>query len=96
MISATKTNDYHLFSVTNFVSIRYNYLKVMASAERTESVNSSESSYDVIQKVKDVYGQQCRVITDIGEFAYVINVKLYESILSIKFQLTSKYRLLYK
>ena len=79
---------FHHSSVISLFSVFAPPSLTMASACTTETFNSSEeSSYETIQKLKDVYGQQCRVITDVGEYAYVINVKLYDALLSIKFQL---------
>ena len=42
------------------------------------------------------YGQDCKVIPNVGEYAYIINVKLYDNIMSVKFQIGGKlYRFWY-
>ena len=54
------------------------------------TVEASEAQKSEIATIKAIYGKQCKVIKDIGEFSHVVEVKLGYSDCSIKFQLEGK------
>ena len=51
------------------------------------STESTEAQTSEIDRLKEMYGKQCKVIKDIGDFSHVVEVKLGESECSVKFQL---------
>ena len=49
-----------------------------------------QATGDEVAFIKATYGQDCKVIQDIGDFTHVIDIKIPEDGLSIKFQITGK------
>ena len=62
-------------------------------AGSTES-ESTEAQTSEINRLKEIYGKQCKVIKDIGDFSHVVDVKLGEADCSVKFQLEGELRAL--
>merc|ERR1712004_911441 len=55
-----------------------------------ETAENSSRAMDPFSEIKEIereYGDACRVIADIGDFSYVVDVKLQINGLSIKFQI---------
>ena len=62
------------------------YTSTMASC--TESQEPSGITQDIeINQLKEVYGNRCRIIQNIGDFANVVTITREGSSLTLKFQL---------
>ncbi len=62
----------------------------MAGARATE-VTDYQSTEIEVSSLKKNYGSKCKVIHNIGDFIYVIDVRLKEMDLALKFQLEGKF-----
>ena len=62
--------------------------KPRAQLSMAESaVEPSEAQISQIETLREIHGNRCRVIRDIGQFSHVVEVKLNQSDCAIKFQL---------
>ena len=63
--------------------------RTMAGSTESECTEAQTSE---INRLKEIYGKQCKVIKDIGDFSHVVEVKLGEADCSVKFQLEGESR----
>ena len=65
-----------------------------AGITMTEGIENGVQKEE-ITSLKEKYGRQCRILPNVGEYTYVINMLPTDSHLSVKFQLGGESKSLY-
>ena len=54
-----------------------------------ENCNHEDVSAE-IEEIMQIYGSNCKIIRNVGDFAYILNIKNIGEVLSVTFQLSGK------